>query len=367
MSGSDPIADCLAGHLPPRAALARLLLAGENPAAIERRATEYEAVSDAGRELAHIARLNAGPIAQSAAMLQAASLNHSVRQPQPLIAAAFDRASAIAPDAAAALYTLGEEAALTAASTEIIDWLTGQSLIGPGSRVLDLGCGSGRLSAALAGCCHLVVGTDISRGMLRAARARGVPGSAFLQTSGQDLACLRSETFDLILAVDTFPYLMLAQDSAAARHFSEAARLLRPRGALAILNFSYRNDAAADRADAARWCLASGLSLTQPPARFRHWDATAYVARKPPTPSRARDPSQPAARPPAWLKQNTEPNMTEKSKSEEASDLLREAEEARKAGDRDEAEFLTNAAKQLDPETPAKTKSRPTASPEHKA
>ena len=45
----------------------------------------------------------------------------------------------------------------------------------------------------------------------------------------------------------------------AARHVADAARILRPGGALAILNLSYRNDEALDLADATSW------------ADNRHW------------------------------------------------------------------------------------------------
>jgi len=44
----------------------------------------------------------------------------------------------------------------------------------PGERVLDLGCGDGRLSADIAACGAVVVGIDSSPDMVRAARGRGI-------------------------------------------------------------------------------------------------------------------------------------------------------------------------------------------------
>ena len=43
----------------------------------------------------------------------------------------------------------------------------------PGGHALDFGCGAGRLTEAMTGCCTSVVGCDISPGMLEVARARG--------------------------------------------------------------------------------------------------------------------------------------------------------------------------------------------------
>ncbi|MCP5672141.1 hypothetical protein NL286_27940, partial [Klebsiella pneumoniae] len=65
--------------------------------------------------------------------------------------------------------------------------------------------------------------------------------------------------FDLVLAVDSFPYLM--QAGVAEAHVAGAARALRPGGALAVLNLSYRGDPALDRADAARCAGGAGLAL----------------------------------------------------------------------------------------------------------
>ena len=54
-----------------------------------------------------------------------------------------------------------------------------------------------------------------------------------------------------------------------------------PGGALAALNFSYRQDAEADRADAAALARAHGFTLEQAGvAPFRVWDGTVFVFRR---------------------------------------------------------------------------------------
>lgn len=65
----------------------------------------------------------------------------------------------------------------------------------------------------------------------------------------------------LVFAVDTFPYLVQSGMPVVERHFAEARRVLRAGGDFLILNFSYRGDIAADRADVARLAAAHGFHL----------------------------------------------------------------------------------------------------------
>ena len=84
----------------------------------------------------------------------------------------------------------------------------------------------------------------------------------------------------MVLAVDSFPYIVQAGPDIAARHVSEAAAALRPGGALVVLNLSYRGDPASDRADAARWAAMAGLALQDHGTPFRVWDGAAFVFRR---------------------------------------------------------------------------------------
>ncbi len=64
-------------------------------------------------------------------------------------------------------------------------------------------------------------------------------------------------------------------------HFREAFRVLAEGGELAILNFSYRDDIAADRRDFERLCRAWGFEVLAAAQRpFKMWDGIAFRARK---------------------------------------------------------------------------------------
>ncbi len=176
------------------------------------------------------------------------------------------------------MYSLGDPARLQLATEEVVDWLCRMHLLGPDLDVLDLGCGIGRVAAAIAPHVRWVVGTDLSWGMLHHAtlRCREISNISFVMTAGQDLAALAPATFDLVLAVDIFPYFV--QAGVAERHMAEARRMLRRPGRLVLLNLSYRNSRAEDGADAERWARSHGFSLRQTDITpFRSWDAAAYI------------------------------------------------------------------------------------------
>jgi SAM-dependent methyltransferase len=86
----------------------------------------------------------------------------------------FDEAARLSPEAGVALYSLGDPDLLAAATRELVDLLQGWALLGREAVVLDLGCGIGRVAAAVAPHVTRVVALDISpemRGLRRNARA----------------------------------------------------------------------------------------------------------------------------------------------------------------------------------------------------
>ncbi|WP_426955074.1 class I SAM-dependent DNA methyltransferase [Muricoccus radiodurans] len=290
MSGAeDPIHLCLAGRISPEVALARLLLTGAAP---DEAAAQVAARRDPGdprwQRLDALVSARRTELGTVAAMIREAEVSHDPTGSVPeaavaAIAALFDRAVSHAPEASVAAYSLGDPAILAAGTGEIVAWLDQQGLIGPDRDVLDLGCGIGRIAAALAPRCRSVLGLDVSPRMVEEARRRhgGTSGLRFETTSGLDLAGVAGG-FDLLLAVDSFPYLVQAGGPVLARHLDDAARLLRHGGALAILNLSYRGDAALDRADAARWAAAGGWELAVNGASpFTLWDGLAFLLRRP--------------------------------------------------------------------------------------
>lgn len=207
------------------------------------------------------------------------------------IAAGFDRAVALSPAASVALYSLGDPALLSAATDEVVEALDGIRRLGPGVRVLDVGCGTGRLAVALAGRGVTVLGIDPSAEMVAAAgrAAAGRPGLRFRRAPahapGTDLAA----AFDLVVALDSFPYVVQAGGDLPARSFEAAAGALRPGGSLVVLNLSYRGDPDRDAADARCWARAAGLEARPPwtPA-FAAWDGRVFVFDKPAEPAAPR-------------------------------------------------------------------------------
>ena len=284
---SDPIADCLQGRISAPVAVARMLLAGACAADIRARVEAARTTENGDAWKALRATLDGRDRAldRLAAEIRETGSDHTAlpgpgSDPVARVAAFFDRAAAFSPEAGVALYSLGDPALLAQATEEIAAWLHGRSLLRDGMDVLDLGCGIGRMLPVLAARARSVLGLDVSARMVDEARRRcALPNVRAEQTDGRGLDQLAPDSLDLILAVDSFPYIVAAGPDVLRRHLDGAARALRPGGTLAILNFSYRMDPAADAADAGS---ARGLTVAEAGATpFRLWDASAYVLRRP--------------------------------------------------------------------------------------
>ena len=279
---TPPMEDCIAGLISPEVAIARMLLIGSRSEGIMRMldAAPEHAAKEAMRRL--VSGRQAGLDLLASEVAQTAN-QHDGSGPTPAegvarIAAFFDHAVSRSPEASVALYSLGDPAILAAATREIVGWLEAERLMRAGADVLDVGCGIGRVAAALAPRCRSIVAIDVSPGMVAEAQARlaGFGNVQVRQTGGEDLDGFEPASFDLILAVDSFPYIV--QNQTALRHVQGAAGALRPGGALCILNLSYRQNPGADRADAAGWAETAGLRLAQGGVTpFSLWDGTAFV------------------------------------------------------------------------------------------
>ena len=280
---NQTLQDCAEGRISPEIAVAHFLLAGAGTREIGAALAECAPhprldavralVAGRGRELDGLA-----------AQVSASFAEHNAFGATPAegvarIASFFDRAVSASPEASVALYSLGDPAILAAATEEIVAWLAPRFLSRPEADVLDLGCGFGRVAAALAPRCRSVLGLDVSAGMIAEARRRfgHVANARFEQTGGQDLAALADAAFDLVLAIDSFPYLVQAGPAVVGQHLADARRVLRQGGALAILNLSYEG-ASHDEAAAGAWAERHGFQLSVAGARpFRLWDGSAYV------------------------------------------------------------------------------------------
>ena len=195
----------------------------------------------------------------------------------------FDRALRESAEASVALYSLGSPALLEAATAEVVALLDGLGVLAPGRRVLEIGCGIGRFQQALAGRVREIAGIDIAPGMIADARQRcaGLANVTLLQTSGRDLGAFAAAAFDLVLAIDSLPYVHRAGMALLETHFREVARVLRAGGDLVVLNLTYRGDLARDREDARRLAALGGLEVLRNGSRdLELWDGATFHLRK---------------------------------------------------------------------------------------
>lgn len=279
----------IAGNLPANVALMQLLVEATSAEEAERALEDrIERADEAARErlATLLALLRAHPDAWATIRGVMAEAEHDAPAGPDgpgHWAAVFDRLARNKPEASVALYALGSPDLLQAATAEVVERLRAWGLLGPERRLLEIGCGIGRFTLALAPEMAEVVGLDVSGEMIAEARRRaaGFPNARFARTEGRDLADIPSAHVDLVLAADVFPYLVASGGGLAERHIEEAARVLRPGRALLILNYSYRGDDALDRADVAAAFARSGLALERDGTRdLTLWDAAAYLGRK---------------------------------------------------------------------------------------
>jgi SAM-dependent methyltransferase len=101
----------------------------------------------------------------------------------------------------------------------------------PRSRVLDLGCGTGRLTVAMAAAAHIVTGVDPNRTSLEAGRAKP-HGDRVTWIEGTS-ACLGTEVFDAAVMTSHVARVFLT-DEEWASVLSDLKRALVPGGVLAF-------------------------------------------------------------------------------------------------------------------------------------
>jgi SAM-dependent methyltransferase len=139
------------------------------------------------------------------------------------------------------------------------------ALMAPGSRVLDAGCGPGRVGAALHARGHDVVGVDVDP-VLIAAAVQDYPGPRWLVSDlvGLDLAALGvDQPFDAaVLAGNVLAFVEVGTESVA---LAGVARHLKP-GARTAVGFQLERYAVEDFD---RHLIEAGFILEQ---RFATWD-----------------------------------------------------------------------------------------------
>ena len=98
-----------------------------------------------------------------------------------------------------------------------------------GERIVDLGCGTGLVGAALAGSGAHVIGVDLSVRMLEIASRRGAYASLEQGELGEVLARIPAGSVRAVLAADVFIYI-----GELAPVFAAVARVLAPEGFFAL-------------------------------------------------------------------------------------------------------------------------------------
>ncbi|MGW0845496.1 class I SAM-dependent methyltransferase [Streptomyces sp. NPDC002787] len=152
------------------------------------------------------------------------------------------------------------------------------ALLEPASRVLDAGCGTGRVAIRLAELGHHCTGVDVDRSMLAVAH-RDAPALEWLHGDLAHLDSLPLEPgFDLALAAgNVIPLLAPGTEAAVVR---QLAAVLRP-GGLLITGMGLDAEhlplpePTVTLPDFDHWCAQTGLTLRQ---RFATWGGDPYRA-----------------------------------------------------------------------------------------
>jgi ubiquinone/menaquinone biosynthesis C-methylase UbiE len=136
-------------------------------------------------------------------------------------------------------YTDEDEYARTALqNVEILEETVG---VRPDDEILEIGCGVGRVGAALAPLCRRWVGADVSANMLRHARERlsAFDNVELVELNGWDLAPIQTSSLDVVYCMVVFMHL---DEWERYSYVREAMRVLRPGGRLYVDNFNLRSE-----------------------------------------------------------------------------------------------------------------------------
>lgn len=295
----DILARCLSGNLSPAVAVMQLLIDTEDAAAVRAIVDEITiraaVLSRAGDsllrdrvdELTQLMIENELGCERIAEMLRA---NMDSPEMAPTVQAGiafcerlFDWSVQQSEEASVALHSLGSPTLLAGATREIITQLERWKILGLDRTILDLGCGIGRIATELGPRARDVHGVDVSREMINIALKRCEPFANvhLLKGSGHDLREFINESFDAVIAVDTFPYLNKSGAALVEAYFNEIERVLKSSGDFVIFNYSYRGDDEADTGDVARMARDYGFDVIVSGERpFSIWDGSAFHLRK---------------------------------------------------------------------------------------
>jgi cyclopropane fatty-acyl-phospholipid synthase-like methyltransferase len=294
----DILHRCLSGNVSPQVTLMQMICESESAVdvrgAVHEVMARAEADSNVGPivrqrvlELARALSENAGGVDRIVEMLRsnvdtsapAATVEEGIAFCERL----FDWSVQQSEESSVALYSLGSPEVLGRATDEVVDQLARWGTLGTDRVVLQIGCGIGRFEFALASRVREACGIDVSMEMVRAAQRRcaGLANVHITKCSGHDLADFEAERFDLVYAVDTFPYLVQSGPALVERHFAEVRRVLKTSGDFVIFNFSYRGDLDMDRVDVRRVARQHAFDLLDEGVQVLElWDGAGWRMRK---------------------------------------------------------------------------------------
>jgi cyclopropane fatty-acyl-phospholipid synthase-like methyltransferase len=287
----------LAGELSAPVALMQLLIETEDVDAVRavvsretNDAKALDALPDVRRRAEDLEKLlieNADGCARIAAMLRAdVDSSKPARTIEEGIAFSerlFDWSVQQSEEASVALYSLGNPQLLEQATAEIVSQLKAWGSITAKTALLDIGCGIGRLLVVVAPEIKSATGIDVSAEMIKAAQRRcaNYQNVNVVKGDGHGLSGLTDASFDVAIAVDSFPYLRQSGFALVERFFKESARVLKPNGEFIILNYSYSEDDAADTKEVRALAEQNGFDLLVAGERpFKLWDGLAFRMRK---------------------------------------------------------------------------------------
>lgn len=285
----ETLEECLTGEASPPITLARLLLGMDSVEEVEDLLHSVLKKAGDGSPLDELARLlrehRMGCEDAMTILHEHPDLNGPRLPYKKAIAECrtfFDQAVELNAEASVAAYCLGDPGILDACTREVVELFESWQILGADRTALEIGCGIGRILAGVAPRLKEIHGLDISSGMIAAARQRcaHLPNVHLSRSSGKDLAGFADRSLDLVLAVDSFPYIYQGGTDLVTFHFAEVERVLRRGGDFVLLNYSYRASREDDLREVERFAGTFGFDLVvaggQP---FRLWDAESYRLR----------------------------------------------------------------------------------------
>jgi len=168
------------------------------------------------------------------------------------IAAAYDEVSKLSEHGSVALYSLGRSDLLDKSTDEVVEYMRDEGLLKRNKSVRKIA----------------------------AYRCRNIANVDVIAGDGKTYGTLPRNRFDLIVAVDSFPYIMEAGTEIAIANIKEVRRVLRPGGRFLMFNFSYRgNDL--DRHDVTKIASKFGFDVLRcGECLFHYWNGAIFDLKK---------------------------------------------------------------------------------------